>query len=30
VFGFMDEPWGKLLSIEDPDGNVVKIMQPPG
>jgi catechol 2,3-dioxygenase-like lactoylglutathione lyase family enzyme len=29
ILGFMDEPWGKLLSIEDPDGNVLKIMQPP-
>jgi predicted enzyme related to lactoylglutathione lyase len=24
-----DNPWGSLATIEDPDGNVLKMMQPP-
>lgn len=25
----IDEPWGKLAVFTDPDGNVLKLMQPP-
>jgi catechol 2,3-dioxygenase-like lactoylglutathione lyase family enzyme len=24
-----DNPWGSLVTFEDPDGNVLKLMQPP-
>ena len=26
----VDEPWGSIVAFEDPDGNVLKLMQPPG
>ncbi len=29
ILGFSENPWGALLVIEDPDGNVLKLMQPP-
>jgi catechol 2,3-dioxygenase-like lactoylglutathione lyase family enzyme len=29
ITGFSDNPWGKVLTFEDPDGNVVKLMEPP-
>lgn len=25
-----EKPWGTMLVFEDPDGNVLKLMQPPG
>ena len=28
VIGEADQPWGKLLVFEDPDGNILKLMQP--
>jgi len=30
ILGFSDNPWGKIIIFEDPDGNVLKLMQPPG
>ena len=29
VIGRTDNPWGRLASVTDPDGNVLKLMQPP-
>ncbi|MFN3566954.1 MAG: VOC family protein [Burkholderiaceae bacterium] len=29
VVGRSDHPWGRLAAIRDPDGNVLKLMQPP-
>jgi catechol 2,3-dioxygenase-like lactoylglutathione lyase family enzyme len=29
VIGRSDNPWGRLASVTDPDGNVLKLMQPP-
>lgn len=29
VLGRLDEDWGRLTVFEDPDGNVLKLMQPP-
>ena len=29
VLGSSDNPWGKLVVFTDPDGNVLKLMQPP-
>ena len=29
VLGRTDNPWGRLAAISDPDGNVLKLMQPP-
>ena len=26
----VDEPWGSIVAFEDSDGNVLKLMQPPG
>jgi len=28
ILGAADEPWGEMLVIEDPDGNVLKLMKP--
>jgi predicted enzyme related to lactoylglutathione lyase len=28
ILGEIDAPWGHLLIFEDPDGNVLKLMQP--
>ena len=30
VLSMSDNPWGRTLTLEDPDGNVLKLMQPPG
>jgi predicted enzyme related to lactoylglutathione lyase len=30
ILGTMDAPWGRLLTFEDPDGNVLKLMELPG
>jgi catechol 2,3-dioxygenase-like lactoylglutathione lyase family enzyme len=29
ILGRSDEVWGRLLVFEDPDGNVLKLLQPP-
>jgi len=29
ILGSSDNPWGKLVVFTDPDGNVLKLMQPP-
>ncbi|GAB4465785.1 MAG: hypothetical protein OHK0044_04890 [Burkholderiaceae bacterium] len=29
ILGRSDHPWGRLAAIRDPDGNVLKLMQPP-
>ena len=29
AFGRGDHPWGRIAAIRDPDGNVIKLMQPP-
>lgn len=29
ILGTLNEPWGRLVVFEDPDGNVLKIMAPP-
>jgi predicted enzyme related to lactoylglutathione lyase len=29
ILGTMDAPWGRLLTFEDPDGNVLKLMELP-
>ncbi len=29
AFARSDNPWGRLAAIRDPDGNVLKLMQPP-
>jgi predicted enzyme related to lactoylglutathione lyase len=28
ILGMSDEPWGKMVVFEDPDGNVLKLMEP--
>ena len=28
ILGTADAPWGKMVVFEDPDGNVLKLMQP--
>lgn len=28
ILGEMDQPWGHMLVFEDPDGNVLKLMNP--
>ena len=28
IIGELDEPWGKLLVIFDPDKNIIKVMEP--
>jgi predicted enzyme related to lactoylglutathione lyase len=29
ILGFSENPWGSLLTFTDPDGNVLKMAQPP-
>lgn len=29
ILGASDNPWGRILVFEDPDGNVLKLMEPP-
>jgi predicted enzyme related to lactoylglutathione lyase len=29
LLGRSDNPWGRLAALTDPDGNVLKLMQPP-
>jgi catechol 2,3-dioxygenase-like lactoylglutathione lyase family enzyme len=29
ALGRSDNPWGRIAAIRDPDGNVLKLMQPP-
>ena len=29
ILGHSDNPWGNLVIFEDPDGNVLKVMEPP-
>jgi predicted enzyme related to lactoylglutathione lyase len=29
ILGFSDNPWGKIVIFEDPDGNVLKLMEIP-
>lgn len=29
LLGHSENPWGNILVIEDPDGNVIKLMAPP-
>ena len=29
ILGTMDAPWGRLVTFEDPDGNVLKLMEVP-
>ena len=30
ILGSSNNPWGKILVLADPDGNILKLMQPPG